>query len=85
MIVFIGHFAVSEYMTADALDNYLRLMPNELYSTYTVAITYKTWPYLQTFNQMISRAFETGLQYNWEYTVKKIVAPLKPNITKINS
>lgn len=64
----LGHYAVGDYIDEYAL-NYLRLMPNDIYYEYCVAMSYKTWPLKSQLDLFILRIFESGIQGVWESDV----------------
>lgn len=63
-----GHFAIEDYIKLDDLD-YLRIMRDDVYYGYTVAMSYKTWTMNNVFHMFIMHVFESGIQRYWELEV----------------
>lgn len=77
-----GHYSISSYITNDVVHNF-RVMLEDLYWGHCVIQVTKTWPMLESLNEVIMRVFQSGIQRYWEevvlaqfpdaYNVQKIV------------
>ncbi|XP_061400436.1 uncharacterized protein LOC133336155, partial [Musca vetustissima] len=65
-----GHFGNSHFITPEALQH-LKLMVDDIYYSYTVAMVPRMWPHLPKYNDFILAWHSSGLSKYWEW---KIVA-----------
>lgn len=65
-----GTLVYQQYITADSSKHYI-LMKHPVYWEYTVVMTSKTWPFMEQLNRIVFMQQESGIRYNWEYSVVK--------------
>lgn len=63
-----GHFAIGEYIQEDVLDKY-QIMIEDIYWEYCVAMSYKTWSLMPSFDLLVMQVAESGIQKYWELMV----------------
>lgn len=63
-----GHYAIGEYINTDNVNNY-QLMLDDIYYEMCVAMSMKTWPYMNQLNDLILQISESGIQKYVEYEV----------------
>lgn len=61
-----GHFGGGDYVTVEALQR-LKIMIDDIYSQYTVAMVPRLWPHLNKYNELISIWHSSGLDKYWEW------------------
>lgn len=65
-----GHFGNGHFITSEALDR-LKLMVDDIYFVFTVAMVPRMWAHLTKYNDLILAWHSSGLSKYWEW---KIVA-----------
>lgn len=56
-----GHYAIGEYVTEDAVNNY-QIMMNDIYYELCVAMSKKTWPLMSQLDNLILQIAQSGVQ-----------------------
>lgn len=63
-----GHFGNSEYFTTDAL-NRLKLMLDDIYTNYAIAMVPRLWAHLPKYNNLILAWHSSGFDKFWEWKI----------------
>jgi preprotein translocase subunit Sec61beta len=63
-----GHYAIGEYINTHNVHHY-HLMLDDIYYEMCVAMSMKTWPYMNQLNDLILQITESGIQQYVEYEV----------------
>lgn len=63
-----GHFAIGEYVTEEAVNNY-QIMINDIYYELCVAMSMKTWPLMSYLDDLILQIAQSGVQQYVELDV----------------
>lgn len=77
------NFNTGEYIDEIAMND-LRLMRDDIYYGYCIAMFYKTWPLKKSFDIHVLHVVESGIQRYWETQVCKSGLKPQPNTTLPN-